>query len=171
MKSLLHKIPKYYLILLVLLVGFKTPFSFNTFTLLFVVLLGLQICFKFKTSGVLLSVFFLFINLYFLGALFSQYAEYISGGSNLLRVGIPICILNMTIAFLNNQQYDEASEQLNVSKMHTFEYSEESQWYKALILLQQNKTKEALSKLNDLEKLNASFNKAKQQVLIIKFSK
>ena len=77
----------------------------------------------------------------------------------------------MTMAFLNNQQYDEASEQLNVSKMHTFEYSEESQWYQALILLQQNKTKEALSKLNDLEKLNASFNKAKQQVLIIKFSK
>lgn len=171
MKSFLRKIPEYYFILLVLLVGFKTPFSFNTFTLLFAVLLGLQICFKFKMSDVLLSVFFLFINLYFLGALFSEYAEYISGGSNLLRVGIPICILNMTMAFLNNQQYDEASEQLNVLKKHTFEYSEESQWYQALILLQQNKTKEALSKFHDLEKLNASFNKAKRQGLIIKESR
>ncbi|MGV6830100.1 MAG: hypothetical protein ACWA5P_00880 [bacterium] len=105
MRSFLPKIPEYYFILLVLLVGFKTPFSFNPFALLFAILLGLQIYFKFKTTGLLLGVFFLFINLYFLGALLSEYAEYISGGSKLLWVGVPIWVLNMTMAIVMIYKY------------------------------------------------------------------
>ncbi|MGV6830108.1 MAG: tetratricopeptide repeat protein [bacterium] len=75
------------------------------------------------------------------------------------------------MAFLNNQQYDEALAQLNLLEKQTFDYSEETQWYQALILLQQKNTEQALSKLNDLENQNSSFNKTERKELIKKLSK
>lgn len=97
MKSILFKSPEYYLALLVLLAGYSPPFHINPVCVFILAALIFQIIFKNRLTGLTVGVLFFAANLYFLGALFSEFFEF-PGFSNsaqtLLLVGLPIWILN-----------------------------------------------------------------------------
>lgn len=101
MKSLFFKLPEYVLVILALLAGFSPPFYINPIFLGIAIVVILQIIFKNRILGLGLGALFFFGNLFFLGALiseFSEFAEFSSGAKQLLLVGLPIWMVNMVLS-------------------------------------------------------------------------
>ena len=98
MKSTLLKSPEFYLMFLVLLAGYSPPFFINPACIFILALIMLQIIFKNSLTGLIMGVLFFAANLYFMGALFSEFNEFTEFNNDaraLLLVGLPISILNM----------------------------------------------------------------------------
>jgi hypothetical protein len=101
MKALLLKTPEYYFLIVALLAAYSPPIFLNP---IFVGIAGiflLQIIFKNRIAGLVLGSLILLLNLYFLGALLSEFHEFeamTSGAIQLLSVGIPAWIFNTLFA-------------------------------------------------------------------------
>jgi uncharacterized membrane protein len=107
-KSILIGYPEYYLMALVLIAGYSTPFYFNPVSIGIAVLLMLQIVFKNKLSGLLIASIYLLINLYLLGALISEFLEFPlfdHSAKQLLFVGLSIWCLNIFTAAVMMYKY------------------------------------------------------------------
>jgi hypothetical protein len=108
MKSIILKLPEYSLIVLAFLAGYSPPFYMNPVFIGIIVLLILQIIFKNKFSGILLGVLFVFLNLFFLGALlseFNEFTEFTNSAKKLLFVGLAIWIVSMILSFTMIYKY------------------------------------------------------------------
>jgi len=108
MKSTLFKLPEYYLILLVVLAGYTPPLAVNPIFIGIAVVLILQLFFKNRIAGLLLGSLFFLINLYFLGAVLSEFNEFTVvdfSAKHLLAVGLTIWLLNSTASFMMIYKY------------------------------------------------------------------
>jgi uncharacterized membrane protein len=98
MKASLFKVPEYYLLILLLLAGYTSPFSFNPIFGIGAVILLLQIVFRNRIAGLVIGSLFFLGNLYFLGALLSEFAEFSSmtgSAASLLLMGLLIWTTNL----------------------------------------------------------------------------
>ena len=101
MKSIFLKLPEYFLLILAFIAGYSPPLYMNPIFAGVIIVLILQIVFKNKILGLLLGVLFFLTNLYFLGALLSEFNEFSQfnfSAKQLLLVGLPIWILNMVLS-------------------------------------------------------------------------
>lgn len=76
LKSLLFKFPEYYLVLLVLLSGFKPPFYFAPLAIGLAILVVVQIYFKNNILGIGMAVLFSLANIFLLFAVISEFNEF-----------------------------------------------------------------------------------------------
>ena len=101
MKSLLFKLPEYCLLLIVLLATYSPPFTINPFFVGVVMLLVFQIIFQNRVLGFVLGMLFFLVNLFFLGALLSEFREFTefnNAAKQLLVVGLLIWIMNIVLS-------------------------------------------------------------------------
>jgi len=108
MKKILFKLPEYYLIILAILAGYSPPFYINPIFIVIAGIFTLQIIFKNKISGISLGILFFLINLYFLGALISEFNEFTELNNKtkqLLFVGLIIWIVNMILSLTMIYKY------------------------------------------------------------------
>ena len=108
MKKILFKLPEYYLIVLAILAGYSPPFYINPIFIVIAGIFTLQIIFKNKISGISSGILFFLINLYFLGALiseFNEFAEFNNKTEQLLFVGLIIWIVNMILSLTMIYKY------------------------------------------------------------------
>ena len=97
-KKLLNAYPEYYLIILILLTGYKQSFSINTFTAALAMVIILQIIFRSSITGILIAFIFILINLYMLLALISEFREmpaFNFSAQQLLFVGLSLILFNL----------------------------------------------------------------------------
>ncbi len=109
-KQILIKLPEYYFIVIAILAGYTPPFSFNPIFVGLAFILILQIVFKNKISGILLGSAFLLMNLYMLGALFSEFIEFTefnNKAKQLLFVGLSLWIWNMLLSVTMIYKYSK----------------------------------------------------------------
>ena len=117
-KHIIFKLPEYYFILLVLLVGFTPPFSFNPISIAVSILLVLQIVFKYKLSGLILSILLVVVNAFMLVAVISEFKEFASftdDAYKLLFVGSSLWCLNMLFAGVMIYKYSFLNQPINLS--------------------------------------------------------
>lgn len=98
MKKQFFKLPEYYLIILVILAGYSPPFYINPIFIGIIGILILQIIFKNRILGISLGIIFFLVNLFFLGALlseFNEFTEFNNTAKQLLFVGLTIWIVNI----------------------------------------------------------------------------
>jgi len=108
MKSILLKSPEYYFIILSILAGYSPPFYINPIFIGIVGLLVLQIFFKNRISGLTFGIIFFLINLYFLGAViseFSEFNEFNSKAKQLIFVGSGIWTMNLFFVLIMIYKY------------------------------------------------------------------
>jgi len=101
MRVFFYKLPEYYLALILLLAAYTPPFAFNHLFLGISVLVILQIIFQKRFSGITIGVLFFLVNLFFLGALISEFLEFTEFDSyaiQLILVGVPLWLLNALAA-------------------------------------------------------------------------
>lgn len=113
--KVLRNAPEYYLLILVLIVGYTPPISISFLSILLVILLALQIIFKHKITGFLISVLFALTNLYLLFALFSEFSEFATFNTQakkLLFVGLALFILHMFISVVMIFRYTKPENKL-----------------------------------------------------------
>ena len=108
MKKIFFKSPEYYLIILAILAGYSPPYYVNPIFIGIIVILILQIIFKNRIAGIILGVLFFLVNLYFLGALlseFSEFTEFNNSAKQLLFVGLSIWIVNLVFSLTMVYKY------------------------------------------------------------------
>jgi len=108
MKLFLFKLPEYALVLLVLSAAYTPPFSFNPLVLIAVAALALQLIFKNRVTGLLIGGLFLLANLFFLGAVVSEFAEFpqkTSDAYQLLLGGFSVFLLTMAMSVMMIYKY------------------------------------------------------------------
>lgn len=123
MKKIFFKLPEYYLLILAISAGYSPPFYMNPFFIGIVILLILQIIFKNRISGMLLGILFFLVNLYFLGALlseFREFTEFYNSAMQLLFVGLVIWFLNLVFSVTMIYKYStnnfKRSSQIKLEK-------------------------------------------------------
>lgn len=123
MKKIFFKLPEYYLLILAISAGYSPPFYMNPFFIGIVILLILQIIFKNRISGMLLGILFFLVNLYFLGALLSEFREFTefnNSAMQLLFVGLVIWFLNLVFSVTMIYKYStnnfKRSSQIKLEK-------------------------------------------------------
>lgn len=108
MKTLFFKLPEYYLMILVILAGYSPPFYVNPIFIGVIGVLILQIVIKNKILGFILGALFFLINLYFIGALFSEFnefTEFTHSAKQLLCTGLTIWIANLVFSLTMMYKY------------------------------------------------------------------
>ena len=96
-----YKLPEYYLALIIILAAYTPTLSFDPIFLGLAFLVILQIIFEKKISGMAVGVLFFLVNLFFLGALISEFQEFTDFDQYAMRlilVGVPLWILNALAA-------------------------------------------------------------------------
>lgn len=117
-KQLLVKMPEYYLIALVFLCTF--PKMIGLMGLGIIAILVLQIVYKNKISGIIIASLFILLNLFFLGAVGSEFNEFtvVNADAQILRaVGFSIFLFNSLMAGIMLFKYirnDEDSQEVPV---------------------------------------------------------
>jgi len=97
MRVFYYKLPEYYLALIILLAAYTPPFSFHPFFLGMALVVILQIIFQKRISGMTIGAVFFLVNLFFLGALISEFFEFTEFDQyalQLILVGVPLWLLN-----------------------------------------------------------------------------
>ncbi len=97
-KRILNAYPEYYLIIIILLTGFKPPFSINTFAVIIATGIILQIIFRSWTTGIFIAAIFILVNLYMLMALISEFRDMPAFNflaKQLLFVGLALIFFNL----------------------------------------------------------------------------
>jgi len=100
-RHLLLQLPELYLITIILLAGYSTPFSFTPFVLVVAFVILLQVIFNNRISGLIIASLLFLLNLYFLGALLSEFQEFETfnmGAKKMLAVGIPLWFINLGVS-------------------------------------------------------------------------
>ena len=118
-KKVLVIFPEYYLIILALLAAYKQSAVMTVILLSIAVILILQIIFQSRAVGLLLAVILILINIFFLGALISEFSEFrvINDRTvNLLLVGIPLLALNFLAGGVMIYKYGYKSDRSEISK-------------------------------------------------------
>jgi hypothetical protein len=118
LKSLLFKLPEYYLVLLVLLSGFKPPFYFAPFAIALVILVVIQIYFKNNILGFAMALLFSLANIFLLFAVISEFNEFVAlnaGAIQLLVGGMMLLIINSLAAGIMIYKYGFAEK---ADKLH-----------------------------------------------------
>lgn len=90
------------------LAGYLPPFYIHPIFIGIAIILILQIIFKSRISGLILGIIFFLINLYFLGALLSEFIEFNefnNRAKQLLFAGITIWIVNFTLSLTMIYKY------------------------------------------------------------------
>ncbi|GGG31900.1 hypothetical protein GCM10011344_36060 [Dokdonia pacifica] len=108
MKSIVLKSPEYIVLIMVFLAGYTPPFYINPICIGIIVMLILQILYKNRILGLLIGTLYFLINLYFLGALLSEFNEFTTfnhSAKQLLIVGVSIWIINMIASSLMIYKY------------------------------------------------------------------
>ncbi len=108
MTKIVFKLPEYYLIVFVILAGYMPPFYINPICVGIVGVLIFQIIFKNRILGILLGIIFFLVNLYFLGALlseFNEFKEFNNSAKELLFVGLTIWIVNIILSLTMIYKY------------------------------------------------------------------
>lgn len=103
MRAIVFKIPEYYLLIFILLAGYSPPFSINPVFAGLAVVVILQIIFKKRLPGLVIGGLFLLANIFFLGALISEFIEFTEFSTSaiqLLLVGVPLWLLNTAVSIL-----------------------------------------------------------------------
>lgn len=123
MKKTFFKLPEYYLLILAISAGYSPPFYINPFFIGIAILLILQIIFKNRISGMLLGILFFLVNLYFLGALLSEFREFTefnNSAMQLLFVGLAIWLVNLVFSVTMIYKYStnnfKRSSQIKLEK-------------------------------------------------------
>lgn len=109
-KYLLFQLPEFYLITIILLVGYCSPFSFTPFVIVVAFIILLQIIFKNRISGIILASLLFLLNLYFLDVLLSEFKEFEAFNMNterMLIVGIPLWLSNMSVSGVMFYKYSK----------------------------------------------------------------
>ena len=77
LRQIIIGLPEYYLIALVIILGFIHPFPINLSPTIvgLIIIIFLQIVFKNKISGYIIASLFILVNLYMLGVLVSEIVE------------------------------------------------------------------------------------------------
>lgn len=107
-KTAIHKFPEIYFIILAILAGYTPPLHFNPVFIAVAGILVAQFIFRNRASGLALGMIFFAVNLYFLGALFSEFREFnemTPAAKQLLFGGLGIWILNMAASSLMISRY------------------------------------------------------------------
>ncbi len=109
LKSLVTRLPEYYLIIFVLLSGYSPPLTVHPIAIGLIVILILQIVFKNSISGVVIASLFMLVNLYMLLALISEFSEFETLNSAALQLlfGVFLFALNSTACFLMIRRYTQ----------------------------------------------------------------
>ena len=100
-ENIMYQLPEYLLAVLAVFGGYTFPFSFNPFLMVIAFVLILQIIFKARLSGILLGCIIFFLNLYMLGALFSEFNEFPfanNASTHMLLVGLSL----WTVVFISS---------------------------------------------------------------------
>ena len=108
MKKAIFKLPEYYLMTLAILAGYSPPFNVNPIFMGILSLLILQIIVKNKIFGVVLGILFFLTNLFFLGALLSEFygfTEFNSSAKQLIFVGFFIWAINLLMSIIMIYKY------------------------------------------------------------------
>jgi len=101
MRVFFYKLPEYYLASILLAASYTPPFSFHPIFLGLAFLVILQIVFNKRVSGIMIGLLFFLANLFFLGALISEFLEFTEFDQyaiQLILVGVPLWILNALAA-------------------------------------------------------------------------
>lgn len=104
------KISECYLLVLFALAGYTPPFTFNPIVILGAILMLFHIKNGNKTVGLILGILFSVINLYFLGAVLSEFNEFettTNKAKQLLWVGILIWITSAVSSSLMIYNYSQ----------------------------------------------------------------
>lgn len=104
----LMNFPEYYIIVLILLAGYSPPFTFNPLLILLAGILLLQIIFKNRISGLIIAGIFILINLFMLGAFFSEFGEFQelnNDAKQLLLGGLSLWGINMMLSAMMIYKY------------------------------------------------------------------
>lgn len=108
MKSILLKIPEYYLVVLAILAVYKQPLVVTLVLIGIVAVLVAQIIYQNKISGFIIAGIFLLVNIYMLGALiseFNEFSEVNAAAIKLLSVGLSTITINLIAAGIMIYKY------------------------------------------------------------------
>ncbi|GAA0728353.1 hypothetical protein GCM10009430_37430 [Aquimarina litoralis] len=97
MKTVFLRLPEFYFITLAILVGYSPPFYIHPIFIGVIGVLILQIVYKKRVLGITLGSLFFLINIYFFGALLSEFREFTefnNQAKQLIFVGLGIWIAN-----------------------------------------------------------------------------
>ncbi len=122
MKKLIYTLPEYYFLILVVLAGYSPPYYVNPIFIGIAFILVLQIIFKNKISGIIIAMLFFLANLYFLGAVLSEFNEFEvfnSKAQKLLLVGLSIWVTNLLFSIIMILTY--ATNMFNRNSKSTLE--------------------------------------------------
>ena len=111
MKNILLKIPEYYFVGLLIITGLFPSIFVNFFFIGLIGILILQIIFKNRITGILLGALIFLINLYFLGALLSEFHEFMEfnkSAKKLLFMGLSIWSVNLVASMTMIYRYATA---------------------------------------------------------------
>ena len=102
------KFSEYYLLFISLLSGYDVPFSFSYFSIGLAIVIAIQIALNSQIFGAILTVLFVLLNLYMIGALLSEFGEFniVNGAAwKLLTVGLGFGSVNMFVSLLMYYKY------------------------------------------------------------------
>lgn len=111
LKYLHINLAEFYLVFFLLLSAYIPPFSFNPLLLALSLIPAIQLILKDRYYGILISLGFIFMNILFLLALFSEYNEVVDFDQDstellpLLMVGLFIFGLNSFMIYLMIKKY------------------------------------------------------------------
>ncbi|HSQ86486.1 MAG TPA: hypothetical protein VLM43_17380 [Desulfobacterales bacterium] len=114
MKSSFLKLPEYYFIMLVVFSGYSPPFHLNPVFIGISVILILQIIIKNRISGLAIGILLLIVNLYMLGALLSEFHEFVGSNPNanqLILAGMGIWLANTIMCLTMIFRYSKSGDQ------------------------------------------------------------
>ena len=108
MKTNIQQLPEIYFIILAILAGYSPPLHFNPVFIAVAGILVAQVIYRSRISGLVLGIVFFAVNLYFLGALFSEFREFnemTPAAKQLIYGGMGIWILNLAASSLMIYRY------------------------------------------------------------------
>lgn len=116
MKRIFLNLPEYYFAGLMLITGAFPSVFVNLFFVGVFIIIILQIIFRNRISGIILGTLIFLANLYFLGALlseFHEFTEFNKRAQKLLFVGMSIWIVNLIFSVAMIYRYAAAEEMRN----------------------------------------------------------
>lgn len=120
--KILKEFPEYYLVLLMLLAGYIPPLTINPICLIIALFLVFQIIYKNVFSGFILTAIFLIANIYFLGALISEFNEFKvfnHDSKQLLFVGLSIFCFNIFVIAVMIYNYSISTKRQSLNALQS----------------------------------------------------
>jgi hypothetical protein len=119
LSRLMIKGPEWYFLMLLVMAGYTPPLGFNPLLVIPMLILIAQIIYRNRVSGMVLTTVIFFCNFLFLGAILSEFQEFIffsEAAKQLVVVGLGIWIFNLLMVsrmFYNYFQNRHVEVRLN----------------------------------------------------------